>query len=82
MLPSQTRALVGNAPSTPVTGSFTASATTELLSIANPAPGQDITFIDNISVTGPSSVVPEPSTFMLAAALLTLGLAAHRRMER
>jgi Glucodextranase, domain B len=41
---------------TPQTGSFIANATNPVLTIANQSPGQQITFIDNIAITGPSSL--------------------------
>jgi hypothetical protein len=67
---------------TPETGSFTAGSTSVLLKIMNAQAGQQITFIDNISVDGATtrSVTPEPN----ALGLLGIGLAGllvirHRR---
>jgi hypothetical protein len=74
---------IGSNTWTPETGTFTAGATNPLLKIMNQQTGQQIDFIDNISVTGPtSSTVPEPSSlalFSIAVASLCLVLVRRCR---
>ncbi len=60
--------VVGSDSWTPVTGTFIAGASNELLKIANGNPSSNVVFIDNISVNGPSgsnAAVPEPATILL-----------------
>jgi hypothetical protein len=78
LLNTGTTFYVGSTPWTPVTASFTADETNPLLFIGNPVPGQQITFVDNIAVAGPTAV-PEPNSFVVAAALGILGIVVHRR---
>jgi hypothetical protein len=72
--------LVGTTTWTPETGSFIAGGTDPLLSISNALPGQDIDFIDNINITGPTTAVPEPSGLVLAcSALVAFGVVGRRK---
>ena len=72
---------VGSTAWTPQTGIFTASATSLLLKIMNPQAGQNVTFVDNIAVNGPTSSVPEPATTGLVGIALA-GLGVLRRYRR
>jgi hypothetical protein len=71
---------VGNTTWTPETGSFIATATNPLLTLANVQSGQQINFIDNISITGPAAV-PEPDSLVLLG-MGTLGLLGAARWRR
>ncbi len=70
---------VGSTTWTSQTATFTASASNPILTINNALTGQQISFIDNISVIGPVAAVPEPGTYaMMLVGLGLLGLVARR----
>jgi hypothetical protein len=70
---------VGTDSWTPETGTFIANATSPVLKIMNQTPGQQITFIDNIAVSGPT--VPEPTTIPVLA-LVVIGFLRTARGTR
>ena len=61
---------------TPETGLFTATSTSEVLSIANQQRGEEVDFVDNISVIG-----PEPGTVTLLVIALA-GIGSLRCLKR
>jgi hypothetical protein len=69
--------VVGSTSWTPYTGSFIASMSNPLLSIANTSGNASIVFVDNVSITAQS--VPDPAS---SAALFGFGIAAVSVLRR
>jgi hypothetical protein len=74
---------VGTTSWTPWTGSFVGDPLdlNPILTVMNASPDQQIDFVDNIDVTGPSTSVPEPITVSLIGAGLAGAVAMRRRRK-
>ena len=85
VLTAGTSFTVGTTTWTPETATFMGNPldNTPLLTIMDKSPGSQIDFVDNISIFGPVTATPLPSTWtMLIAGFLGLGFFAYRGSKK
>jgi hypothetical protein len=72
---------VGSTVWTPETGTFTALSSNPLLTIMNQQAGEQIDFIDNVAIEGPTvGTVPEPASLVLfGVGLVGLSVLRNKR---